>query len=495
MSPATSRVSLPAGAAPPRRRLFASSPAARLRPVLRPQQGAVGAVRLAGAQDRALRHPLLPGGGAAVRDAGAHGRALVRAALAPSSARVRRAQAASSSTPTTPTSSRRPSIGGLIGEGTGGFTEALRTRVVLPLTGYYADTDHVLGHELVHVFQYEILLGAARRPGRRRPPAPRLPLWFIEGLAEYLSLGRESPQTAMWLRDALVRDDLPDLQKHVRAIRATSPIAGGTPSGPTSAAAGATGSSAASSPAARALGVEGALEEVLGSEPSSSPRTGTPPSASAYAPVVDAPAPTPRGPRPARCCRKGDARRDTYVSPGRSARTARKVAFLSTRRPVHLRPLPGRRHDRRDRGQARLGRRRPALRRPALPRLGRHLVARRREVRLRRLRQGRQRARHPRRRARAGSSGAIRPRGVGGSGTPPGRRTAAPSPSPAPSAAIDGPLPARPRERAAAPAHRRLLRRPAAGLVAGRQDARLHLRPRRADRSDDAPLRAARRSG
>ncbi len=43
--------------------------------------------------------------------------------------------------------------GGLIGEGTGGFTDEFMNRVVLPLTGNYADNDHVLGHELVHVFQ------------------------------------------------------------------------------------------------------------------------------------------------------------------------------------------------------------------------------------------------------------------------------------------------------------------------------------------------------
>ena len=48
-------------------------------------------------------------------------------------------------------------IGGLISQGTGGVTEGMKTRVVLPLTGNYEETDHVLGHELVHVFQYDIL--------------------------------------------------------------------------------------------------------------------------------------------------------------------------------------------------------------------------------------------------------------------------------------------------------------------------------------------------
>lgn len=110
---------------------------------------------------------------------------------------------------------------GLIGEGTGGFTEGLRTRVVLPFTGNFADTDHVLGHELVHVFQYDILLDRrGREQGTVRSAASvDLPLWFVEGMAEYLSLGRYAPQTAMYLRDGLARDALPDLNKLTRDPR------------------------------------------------------------------------------------------------------------------------------------------------------------------------------------------------------------------------------------------------------------------------------------
>ena len=113
-------------------------------------------------------------------------------------------------------------ISGLISQGTGGVTEGLKTRVVLPLTGNYEDTDHVLGHELVHVFQYDILkdprTGGDGR-GTGQVSGADLPLWFIEGLAEYLSLGRESTQTSMWLRDALARDSLPDIKQLSRDPR------------------------------------------------------------------------------------------------------------------------------------------------------------------------------------------------------------------------------------------------------------------------------------
>jgi hypothetical protein len=110
---------------------------------------------------------------------------------------------------------------GLIGEGTGGFTEGLRTRVVLPFTGNFADTDHVIGHELVHVFQYDILQDRrGREQGSVRSSAQvDLPLWFVEGMAEYLSIGRFAPQTAMYLRDGLARDALPDLNKLSRDPR------------------------------------------------------------------------------------------------------------------------------------------------------------------------------------------------------------------------------------------------------------------------------------
>lgn len=103
-------------------------------------------------------------------------------------------------------------IGGTISQGTGGVTEGLRERVIMPFTGVYAETDHVLGHELVHVFQYKI--AAASKAGLRS--IGNIPLWLIEGMAEYLSLGRNDPNTAMWLRDAVRRNDLPTVDQLTR---------------------------------------------------------------------------------------------------------------------------------------------------------------------------------------------------------------------------------------------------------------------------------------
>ncbi|GAC1435858.1 MAG: basic secretory protein-like protein [Thermoanaerobaculia bacterium] len=107
--------------------------------------------------------------------------------------------------------------GGLIGEGTGGFTDEFMNRVVLPLTGDYAENDHVLGHELVHVFQYDIAASATQQ--RRRFNLEQLPLWLVEGMAEYFSKGRVDPLTSMWIRDATINDRLPDLRKLSRDPR------------------------------------------------------------------------------------------------------------------------------------------------------------------------------------------------------------------------------------------------------------------------------------
>ncbi|MFO7653739.1 MAG: peptidase S9 [Candidatus Krumholzibacteriia bacterium] len=96
----------------------------------------------------------------------------------------------------------------LLNQGTGGVTEGLKNRIVLPLTPLYEENDHVIGHELVHAFQFTIMNELGRRYGAQR----RLPLWFVEGMAEYLSVGGSGALTAMWLRDAALRDEIPTIE-------------------------------------------------------------------------------------------------------------------------------------------------------------------------------------------------------------------------------------------------------------------------------------------
>ena len=60
--------------------------------------------------------------------------------------------------------------------GTGGVTEALKNRVIFPLTETWQQTDHVLGHELVHAFQYNSLING---DSTSLNSVRNLPLWMV----------------------------------------------------------------------------------------------------------------------------------------------------------------------------------------------------------------------------------------------------------------------------------------------------------------------------
>ncbi len=100
-------------------------------------------------------------------------------------------------------------VGGLIPEGVEGITESLKHRVILPFTGSYADFNHVLTHELVHAFQFDVMSSMERG---KNPIQKAIPLWFTEGMAEYLSVGMDDG-TEVWIRDALKNDKLVSVSK------------------------------------------------------------------------------------------------------------------------------------------------------------------------------------------------------------------------------------------------------------------------------------------
>jgi hypothetical protein len=95
-------------------------------------------------------------------------------------------------------------------DGSEGVTESLKRRIVLPMGASLAETDHVIGHELTHAFQYDIT--GVGRGSSAAAGLNRVPLWFIEGMAEYVSLGNVDPNTTMWMRDAVLHNDLPKLR-------------------------------------------------------------------------------------------------------------------------------------------------------------------------------------------------------------------------------------------------------------------------------------------
>ena len=194
------------------RRLHAPA-RARGRPVLRPEQGPVPGLRLQGPEDRALRHLLLPGGGGGGRAGGAHGRALVRAPLAAAQPRASRGRQPLILYASHPDFEQTNVIAG---RASARARAASRSRssaaIVLPLGGPARrdrPRDRPRARPRLPVRHH----GARGRDQPAHDPAAvRLPLWFIEGMAEYLSIGPVDPNTAMWMRDAVAAREAADHQ-------------------------------------------------------------------------------------------------------------------------------------------------------------------------------------------------------------------------------------------------------------------------------------------
>ena len=104
-------------------------------------------------------------------------------------------------------------VSGLLPDSVGGVTDAARRRITMPFAPTLAETNRVLGHEIVHAFQFDI----ARRNGGDTGQ----PLWFIEGMAEYLARGSLDGDSSLWRRDAVLSDRLP--KKESEAARGFSP--------------------------------------------------------------------------------------------------------------------------------------------------------------------------------------------------------------------------------------------------------------------------------
>ena len=104
-------------------------------------------------------------------------------------------------------------VTGDLGEFTGGVTEALRHRILLPFTGDYGSFEQVLTHEMVHEFQYDIYSRGKAGAGLQTLQQQAMPYWFAEGMAEYLSLGPHDPFANTVMRDAALNGRLPTIEQ------------------------------------------------------------------------------------------------------------------------------------------------------------------------------------------------------------------------------------------------------------------------------------------
>jgi Tol biopolymer transport system component len=97
-----------------------------------------------------------------------------------------------------------------IPEGVGAFAEPVKKRMVLPIDLPDEKLYALIKHELVHIFEYEIIFqGKLGREIRVRPP-----LWLMEGLASFMAEDEDTTDL-MVLRDAVVNDIVPSVGQDV----------------------------------------------------------------------------------------------------------------------------------------------------------------------------------------------------------------------------------------------------------------------------------------
>jgi hypothetical protein len=98
---------------------------------------------------------------------------------------------------------------GILPEGVQAFAEPTRKRMVLHFSGSNVDFAHTSIHELVHMFEFDIIYGSLLRSAFAQGILFRIPLWFAEGISEYYSVGGMDDEARMFMRDATVFDYLP----------------------------------------------------------------------------------------------------------------------------------------------------------------------------------------------------------------------------------------------------------------------------------------------
>ena len=94
------------------------------------------------------------------------------------------------------------------GEGVGGFSEPLKSRLVMPYNGSQRQFEDTMVHEMVHIFQFNMLFPTMGAVFTAAAP----PDWFMEGMATYYGNDID-PEGEMVLRDAVMSESVPDLER------------------------------------------------------------------------------------------------------------------------------------------------------------------------------------------------------------------------------------------------------------------------------------------
>ena len=110
-------------------------------------------------------------------------------------------------------------------EGIGGFAELFKHRIVIPFTGSLEAFREVIFHELIHIFQYDIIY---QKPHARIYSGEFLyspPIWFIEGMADYFAEDNDAIGE-MVVRDASMNNNIVPLPQLQNFNRLSSPFIG-----------------------------------------------------------------------------------------------------------------------------------------------------------------------------------------------------------------------------------------------------------------------------
>ena len=110
-------------------------------------------------------------------------------------------------------------------EGIGGFAELFKHRIVIPFTGSLEAFREVIYHELIHIFQYDIIY---QKPHARIYSGEFLyspPIWFIEGMADHFAEDNDAIGE-MVIRDASMNNNIVPLPQLHNFNRLSSPYIG-----------------------------------------------------------------------------------------------------------------------------------------------------------------------------------------------------------------------------------------------------------------------------
>jgi hypothetical protein len=93
-------------------------------------------------------------------------------------------------------------------EGVLGVTSPVDLKLTLPYFGDHKLFEEVSAHEMAHQFTIQKVRTATEKTGMWGDPLGSMPLWFIEGLAEYYAKRGIDPEADMLVRDLVINPDV-----------------------------------------------------------------------------------------------------------------------------------------------------------------------------------------------------------------------------------------------------------------------------------------------